>query len=115
MNKFDTNFNDVFKEEIAKKALSDKLHKKHATDVEALTTEGYTDVELKDSGMCGLRPIDTRHGLYAGLSERFWNICYVYDTELDARVAFHNWCGKGEPLNYVVRKGVGDDYFPLQG
>ena len=78
-----------------------------------LVTEHYTSLIPNGEGkFYGLGPMNFTWGLFVDLDRWGYGWRYCFDTLLEAQSSLAEWQRRGfagEPQNYIVRKGLGED------
>lgn len=100
-------FNDQF-DHIFKGAASGGIPQKSCgcpqPDVSnTLSAQGFTAIECKEFRICAIRRTHPHYAIFVDIKNNTFSHYYTYETELDAKVAFHNWDGNGDPLHFTER------------
>ena len=79
-----------------------------------LVENGYIEIWLINGMVCGLsaQVAITNWSLCIGLDETGYAFRYCFRTLLDARAAIEEFDFSKDPENFIVRKGLGEDFHP---
>lgn len=72
---------------------------------ELLQDENYWDFQYKDGKICALQRFFFTVAIVVGIDESGYSHRYCYHNLLEAVTAYKEWNGKGDPQNYIKKKG----------
>jgi hypothetical protein len=77
-----------------------------------LLDNDYTHLQVIDGRVCGISRFIFTWGLCVGLNPVSFEYRYCFHTLQDALAALADFDGTQDPEDFIVRKGLGEDYRP---